>query len=195
LPFSFFNSSGLRKTSKAELQKKCASLRSRVKNQQPKPNKLFKHLPILSHVYDSGVEHLKPCDLIYFPVINFTTESDKISAKTDATGRPLLLQNNFYMQSHLETLRNASKLRKIGIKVIGHLSANETAENVMRISGNAALRTKFSASIIDVMEKLQLDGLYFQWLVPGCPRVNTTIIYNQFLSMQRNAQMKTYVQT
>jgi hypothetical protein len=44
---------------------------------------------IYSHVYDWGTtDHLKPCDMIYFPVINFTTKSDEISAKTDATSKP-----------------------------------------------------------------------------------------------------------
>jgi len=59
----------------------------------------------------------------------------------------------------------------MGIKIIGYLSAIETAENVMRISGSSALRTKFAASVMNVMEQLQLDGLYFQWSAPGCPRV------------------------
>jgi GH18 family chitinase len=59
----------------------------------------------------------------------------------------------------------------MGIKIIGSYGVWETAENVMRISGTADLRTKFSASVMDVMEQLQLDGLYFQWIYPGCPRV------------------------
>ena len=55
-----------------------------------KSRKLFKHFAtILSHVNDSGVDHLKPCDMIYFPVINFTTKSDEISANGDAFSRPL----------------------------------------------------------------------------------------------------------
>jgi hypothetical protein len=70
----------------------------------------------------------------------------------------------------------------MGIKIIGHLKVFETAETVMRISGNATLRTKFATSIIVVMEELQLDGLYFQWLVPGCPRVKTTHLLRYCLS-------------
>jgi hypothetical protein len=72
------------------------------------------------------------------------------------------------MQFRPATLRNAPKLRTMGIKIIGHLKVWETADTLMRISGNATLRTKFAASIIVVMEQLQLDGLYFQWLAPGC---------------------------
>jgi hypothetical protein len=34
-----------------------------------------------------------------------------------------------------------------------------------------ALRAKFAYSVMVVMEQLQLDGIYFQWMWPGCPRV------------------------
>jgi hypothetical protein len=40
-----------------------------------------------------------------------------------------------------------------------------------RISEKADLREKLAASIMDVMEQLQLDGLYLQWLWPACPAV------------------------
>jgi GH18 family chitinase len=119
--------------------------------------------------------------MIYFPVINFTTTSDVISAKSDAAGRPVvhncIASITLNLDSHAEWLRNAPKLRKMGIKIIAFYNVWETAENVMRISGDAALRTKFAASVMEVMEQLQLDGLYFQWLVPGCPRVKSSIVY------------------
>jgi hypothetical protein len=84
----------------------------------------------------------------------------------------------FFKMVERETLGlmlNAAKLRKLGISIIGHVAAWETAANVMRISGNANLRTKFAASVSDVMERLQLNGLYFQWMWPGCPMVTSAI--------------------
>jgi GH18 family chitinase len=68
----------------------------------------------------------------------------------------------------------------MGIKIIGQILIWETAENVMRISETAASRAKFATSVMVVMEQLQLDGMYFQWMWPGCPRVsqNYTLNFN-----------------
>jgi hypothetical protein len=41
----------------------------------------------------------------------------------------------------------------------------------MRISEKSDLREKMAGSILVVMEKLQLDGLFLQWFWPGCPEV------------------------
>lgn len=68
-------------------------------------------------------------------------------------------------------MRNAPALRKMGIKVLAQITVWESAENVQRISETAALRDKFAASVMDIMEQLQLDGLYFYWMWPGCPKV------------------------
>lgn len=59
----------------------------------------------------------------------------------------------------------------MGIKILGEVEIYESAENIMRISAKAALRDKFAASVMDIMEQLQLDGMYFNWQWPGCPRV------------------------
>lgn len=59
----------------------------------------------------------------------------------------------------------------MGIKIIGQITMFDSAENVMRISETSALRAKFAASVVEVMEKLQLDGLFLQWIWPGCPKV------------------------
>jgi GH18 family chitinase len=59
----------------------------------------------------------------------------------------------------------------MGIKIIGQIVFWDTAENLMRISKTADLRAKFAASVMDVTEQLQLDGILFQWMWPGCPGV------------------------
>jgi GH18 family chitinase len=88
-----------------------------------------------------------------------------------------------------DILKQAPKLRKLGIKIIGKIALWETAENIMRISETADLRAKFAASVMDVMEQLQLDGFYFQWMWPGCPRVchhnyKSLIILQIFMAAQ-----------
>jgi GH18 family chitinase len=72
----------------------------------------------------------------------------------------------------LALMENAGRLRKAGVKVIGSLMLWDTAANMMRISASPELREKLAASIMDVMEQLQLDGLFLQWMWPGCPKVN-----------------------
>jgi GH18 family chitinase len=71
----------------------------------------------------------------------------------------------------LVLLNNVSALRKAGVKVVGNLWLWDTSTNLMRISEKAELRAKFSASIMAVMEQLQLDGFFLQWLWPGCAEV------------------------
>jgi hypothetical protein len=68
-------------------------------------------------------------------------------------------------------VENAPRLRRAGVKVIGNFVLWNTAANLMRISEKADLREKLAASIMDVMEALQLDGLFLQWMWPGCPEV------------------------
>jgi GH18 family chitinase len=69
-------------------------------------------------------------------------------------------------------MENGDRLRKAGVKVIGHFFLWDTALNMMRISASPELRDKLAASIMDVMEQLQLDGLFLNWQWPGCPKVN-----------------------
>jgi hypothetical protein len=73
-------------------------------------------------------------------------------------------------------MQNANTLRKAGVKVIGQFFVWQTSENMMRISSSPDLRTKMSASIMAVMEQLQLDGLFLQWMWPGCPEVKLKVI-------------------
>jgi GH18 family chitinase len=68
-------------------------------------------------------------------------------------------------------MKNAHRLRKAGVKVIGIFALWKTSANMMRISASADLREKLAASIMAVMEQLQLDGLFLQWMWPGCPEV------------------------
>jgi len=68
-------------------------------------------------------------------------------------------------------MSRANTLRKAGVKVIGKLELWDTSSNLMRISASADLRTKLAESIMAVMEKLQLEGLYLEWMWPGCPEV------------------------
>jgi hypothetical protein len=68
-------------------------------------------------------------------------------------------------------MARAHILRKAGVKILGYFVLWDTAANLMRISESADLRAKFSASILDVVEQLQLDGLYLRWMWPGCPEV------------------------
>jgi hypothetical protein len=77
----------------------------------------------------------------------------------------------------LEMMRNASTLRKSGVKVIGLFKLWNTAANLIRISEKANLRTKMADSIMAVMEKLQLDGLFLQWMWPGGPEVELKFIW------------------
>jgi GH18 family chitinase len=69
----------------------------------------------------------------------------------------------------------------MGIKIIGQIRIWDTAENVMRISETADLRAKFAASVMDVMDQLQLDGIFFQWMWPGCPRVPPSNLFMMLL--------------
>jgi hypothetical protein len=71
----------------------------------------------------------------------------------------------------LDIMSRANTLRKAGVKVIGKLELWDTSSNLMRISASADLRTKLAESIMAVMEKLQLEGLYLEWMWPGCPEV------------------------
>jgi hypothetical protein len=70
-----------------------------------------------------------------------------------------------------ETLKNAKKLQKAGVKVIGTIKISSSAANLMRISEKSDLREKMAGSIMVVMEELQLDGFFLQWCWPGCPKV------------------------
>jgi GH18 family chitinase len=72
----------------------------------------------------------------------------------------------------LAILKNANTLRKAGVKAIGNFALWSTSANLMRISASPALREKLAASIMAVMEQLQLDGLFLQWMWPGCPEVH-----------------------
>jgi hypothetical protein len=78
------------------------------------------------------------------------------------------LITNFNIKALMES---AGRLRKAGVKVIGNFALWDTALNMMRISASPELREKLAASIMDVMEELQLDGLFLQWMWPGCPKV------------------------
>jgi GH18 family chitinase len=89
-------------------------------------------------------------------------------------------------EHYTATLKQAPRLRKMGIKIIGQIVFWDTAENLMRISETAELRAKFAASVMDVMEQLQLDGILFQWMWPGCPRVSHAI----FATLLRATQQK-----
>lgn len=87
-------------------------------------------------------------------------------------------------------MSRAHNIRKVGGKIIGTFSLWETAENLMRISSSPNLREKFSASILDVVEQLQLDGLFLKWMWPGCPMVVIklkvdAILYGQLQTMHR----------
>jgi precorrin-6B methylase 2 len=68
-------------------------------------------------------------------------------------------------------MKRAETLRKAGVKVIANFVLIETAANLMRISEKADSREKLAASIMDVMEQLQLDGIFFTvdvaWLSGG----------------------------
>lgn len=68
-------------------------------------------------------------------------------------------------------MAGAHNIRKVGGKIIGNFALWETAENLMRISSSPNLREKFSASIMDVVEQLKLDGFFLRWMWPGCPMV------------------------
>jgi GH18 family chitinase len=72
----------------------------------------------------------------------------------------------------IDIMSRANILRKAGVKIVGQLVLWETSSNLMRISASADLRTKLAESIMAVMEKLQLDGLYLKWMWPGCPEVH-----------------------
>jgi GH18 family chitinase len=73
-------------------------------------------------------------------------------------------------------MQNASTLRKAGVKVIGTFVLWDTSKNLVRISASSDLREKMAASIMAVLEQLQLDGLYLKWMWPGVPGVKFTIM-------------------
>jgi GH18 family chitinase len=72
----------------------------------------------------------------------------------------------------IDIMNHANNLRKAGVKVVGKLALWYTSSNLMRISATADLRTKLAESIMAIMEQLQLDGLYLEWMWPGCPEVH-----------------------
>jgi len=65
----------------------------------------------------------------------------------------------------------ADTLQEAGVKVIGSFRLWETSENLNRISAKADLREKLTTRIMALMEELQLDGLFLQWMWPACPTV------------------------
>jgi len=68
-------------------------------------------------------------------------------------------------------MEHADILQEAGIKVIGGFRLWETSENLNRISAKADLREKLTTRIMALMEELQLDGLFLQWMWPACPTV------------------------
>jgi hypothetical protein len=81
-------------------------------------------------------------------------------------------------------MKPANTLRKAGVKVFASFLLIETAANLMRISEKADLRKKLAASIMAVMEQLQLDGLFLQWHWPGCPTVKCKLVCNEDLTAE-----------
>jgi len=78
----------------------------------------------------------------------------------------------------------------MGIKIIGQIAFWDTAENLMRISQKADLRANFAASVMDVAEQLQLDGILFQWMWPGCPGVLLAIFATVLRATQQTFDSK-----
>jgi hypothetical protein len=84
-----------------------------------------------------------------------------------------------------EILKDAKRLQKAGVKVITRFAISSTGANFMRISEKADLREKMAESILAVMEQLQLDGLFLQWMWPGCPDVKLKVkLFNDDFSKQ-----------
>jgi GH18 family chitinase len=138
------------------------------------------------------------CDIIYFDVFNFNTTSDIVSTSEEALCCNYMDPewNNVIANFKIPALmENADRLRKAGVKVIGSFMLWDTAGNMMRISASADLREKLAASIMAVMEQLQLDGLFLQWMWPGCPKVKSKVgkvmTKNMILTRDSNADLLT----
>jgi hypothetical protein len=84
----------------------------------------------------------------------------------------------------LDMMQTANTLRKAGVKVIGKFVLWDTSANLNRISEKAELRTKMAASIMAVIEQLQLDGLFLQWMWPACPMVKGKLICNDNFTVE-----------
>jgi hypothetical protein len=96
----YFYSKGLWKTNVAQFQKEGGYMRSGVKIENKLKIKRLILATSKSHRQDypyGGLDHLKPCDMMYFQVINFTSTSDVLSVHSSAIGRhdALTIKNYF----------------------------------------------------------------------------------------------------
>jgi hypothetical protein len=63
-------------------------------------------------------------------------------------------------------------VREMGIKVIAQLHYHAKEPDLMSITNNTAQRSKFIQSVLSIIEKLDMDGLYFSWKWPQCVEVS-----------------------
>jgi GH18 family chitinase len=47
--------------------------------------------------------------------------------------------------------------------------------DLMKITNNAALRTKFVQSVLSIVDSLEMDGLLFSWKWPQCVEASVSI--------------------
>lgn len=60
----------------------------------------------------------------------------------------------------------------MGIKVIARLYIFNPGDQLIRISENDAKRNAFVKTVVDAVQLLELEGLYFFWEWPACNPVN-----------------------
>jgi GH18 family chitinase len=115
----------------------------------------------------------KACDVVYFDIFNLNPKTDVVTtiAETDSESKWIISVFLFNLLTTIAMMEHADVLQEAGVKVIGGFRLWETSENLNRISAKADLREKFAARIMAVMEELQLDGLFLQWMWPACPMV------------------------
>jgi hypothetical protein len=59
------------------------------------------------------------------------------------------------------------------IKVIARLFINSPGDQFMKLFKNDSTRNEFVKTVTDAVEQLQLEGLYFFWVWPGCSPVKS----------------------
>jgi GH18 family chitinase len=63
----------------------------------------------------------------------------------------------------------------LGIRVIARLYIFNPGDELLKIAENNARRDAFVKTVVDAVQLLQLEGLYFFWEWPACSPVQSQI--------------------
>jgi hypothetical protein len=67
--------------------------------------------------------------------------------------------------------------RRMDIKVNARLYIYSPGHQFLKLFENNARRNEFVKTVVDAVEQLQLEGLYFFWEWPACSPVNLELCF------------------